>query len=97
LKAKTNKGDKKKRNKKESEIKKTKESKIHTLAFNFTYTLQILVILDYVSQIIFQMPFLSYGDSLSKWGFRKIWTTETGNIKEAFNYSDFENGYKGDD
>jgi len=85
------------RNKKETDINNKKEAKIHTLAFNFTYTLQIIVILDFMSQIICQMPFILYGQSFSKWGFRKIWTTGTGDISEAFSYSAFMNGYKVDD
>ena len=37
------------KDKKKSEIKKKKEIKSNTLSFNFRFTLQILVILDFFS------------------------------------------------
>jgi predicted GTPase len=48
LSAKANKGDNKLKKKTKSIIKKRSE-KVHTLPFNFTFTLQILVILDFVT------------------------------------------------
>lgn len=79
------------KNKTGTEIKQKKEIKSNTLPFNFKWTLQILVILDFSTQIMCQMPFVSYGPGFSKFGFRKIWYSGKGNSDEAFNYADFVN------
>ena len=76
------------RNKKN--LTKKKAEKKHSLAFQFRYTLQIIVILDFLSQIICQMPFINLGYEFSKFGFRKIWDSGEGiDLKEAFDFKAF--------